>query len=159
MPASTAEIIAAIAAICAAASTLGLFGVSIYAIRRGLPERRQHSIEQRRIDAFHEVLRHSWGLTQSDHHLYCKENIRAVRALNVARVAFLNTPTSKYLEKYRCQKTARSAVNAIVMMAEACGVEMPKTYDAESVFGPSGGNCKCHLVPASDPTVVQNQGN
>ena len=83
--------------------------------------------------------------------------MRAVRALNVARVAFLNTPASKYLEKYRCNKSARSAVNAIVMMADVCDVDMPKTYDAESVFGPSGKICKCHSVRVSNLIVGQNQ--
>ena len=159
LTASTTETIIALASVVAAFGAILLVIASAFAIRRGLPDRRQHSLEQRRLDAFHEVLRYSWGLTEQDHHRYCKENMRAVRALNVARVAFLNTPASKYLEKYRRQKTARSAVNAIVMMADTCNVDMPKTYDVESVFGPSSKICECHSVRVSNLVVGQNEDN
>ena len=102
-----------------------------------IQHRRQHSLEQRQLKAFHEVWRYSWGLTGStEHPLYAESNMRAVEALNAAYVVFNDTDAEEDLKEYRRRPTAVNAENAIMSMGEVCDVVL--TPDDLMPFAPAG---------------------
>jgi hypothetical protein len=99
--------------------------------------RRQHSLEQRQLEAFYEVGRYSWGMTGNiSHPLYRDVNMRAVEALNAAYVVFVKTDAEEDLKEYRRRPTAVNAENAVMSMGEVCGIIL--TPDDLSPFGPGG---------------------
>ena len=98
--------------------------------------RREHSIEQRQLEAFYEVCRHMWGLTGNNQHpLYAEANLRAVEALNAAFAVFKDTDAEDELKGYRRHPTAENAEFAITAMAEVCGIAL--TPDDVLPFGPA----------------------
>ena len=129
-----------------------LAGIGYLALKRGLPESRQHSLEQRRVDAFHEVMRYIWGLTESNHQRVCEihvrnseENVRCVRALNLARIAFCNTEAGGALETYLAGPTVDRLDFAIKEMAKVCSIDLPRRFDSKIVFSVRKDKCDCKM--------------